>query len=82
MHFEFEKVLTPDDWKTKLGLYKTSAFGSSHNLFNIGPFRDTNKSKNIKGLYFVGASTNPGTGLPMVTLSGKLASERIINDIS
>jgi len=79
---EFEKVLTPDDWKTKFGLYKTSAFGSSHNLFNIGPFRDTNKSKNIKGLYFVGASTNPGTGLPMVTLSGKLASERIINDIS
>ena len=79
---EFEKVLTPDDWKNKFGLYKTSAFGSSHNLFNIGPFRSKNKKSNIKGLYFVGASTNPGTGLPMVTISGKLVSERIISDIS
>jgi len=79
---EFEKVFTPDEWKNKFGLYKTSAFGSSHNLFNIGPFRHRNKSRNIKGLYFVGASTNPGTGLPMVTISGKLVSERIKNDIS
>ena len=74
--------MTPDDWKIKFGLYKTSAFGSSHNLFNIGPFRSKNKKSNIKGLYFVGASTNPGTGLPMVTISGKLVSERIISDIS
>ena len=80
-NIEYEKIYTPDEWKNLFGLYKTSAFGASHNLFNIGPFRNKNKS-NYKGLYYVGASTTPGTGLPMVTLSGKLVSDRIENDLS
>ena len=79
---EYEKVYTPDDWRDLYGLYKTSAFGASHNLFNIGPFRNKNKSNKVKGLYYVGASTTPGTGLPMVTLSGKLVSDRINHDLS
>ena len=79
---EYEKVYTPDDWRDLYGLYKTSAFGASHNLFNIGPFRNRNKSNKITGLYYVGASTTPGTGLPMVTLSGKLVSDRINHDLS
>ena len=79
---EYEKVYTPDDWRDLYGLYKTSAFGASHNLFNIGPFRNRNKSNKVKGLYHVGASTTPGTGLPMVTLSGKLVSDRISHDFS
>lgn len=77
----YEKLLSPNDWKEMFGLYKTSAFGVSHNLFNIGPFRGKNKSKLYKGLYFTGASTNPGTGLPMVTISGKLTAERVIKDV-
>ena len=80
-NIEFEKIYSPDEWKNLFGLYKTSAFGASHNLFNIGPFRNKNKSS-YKGLYYVGASTTPGTGLPMVTLSGKLVSDRIENDLS
>ncbi len=81
-NIEFEKIYTPDKWRDLYGLYKTSAFGASHNLFNIGPFRNRNMSDKVKGLYYVGASTTPGTGLPMVTLSGKLVSERILSDIS
>ena len=41
-----------------------------------------NNSNKVKGLYYVGASTTPGTGLPMVTLSGKLVSDRINHDLS
>ena len=81
-NIEFEKIYSPDKWRELYGLYKTSAFGASHNLFNIGPFRNRNKSSKVNGLYYVGASTTPGTGLPMVTLSGKLVSERILSDIS
>ncbi len=77
----YEKILSPNDWKEMFGLYKTSAFGVSHNLFNIGPFRGKNKSKLYNGLYYTGASTNPGTGLPMVAISGKLTAERIIKDV-
>ena len=76
----YEKILTPQDWKSQFGLFKGSAFGLSHNLSNIGPFRKKNKSK-ISNLYFTGASTSPGTGLPMVTISGKLTADRIENDL-
>lgn len=73
----FEKVLTPADWRDRFGLYQGSAFGASHGLFEVGPFRSRNYSREIDGLYYVGASTTPGTGMPMVLLSGKLVAERI-----
>jgi phytoene dehydrogenase-like protein len=40
--------------------------------------RERNYSRKVDGLYFVGASTTPGTGMPMVVLSGKLTVERIL----
>jgi phytoene desaturase len=43
----------------------------------VGPFRDRNYDEEVDGLFYVGASTTPGTGLPMVTLSGKLVADRI-----
>lgn len=75
-----ETVFTPKDFETKFNLYNGSAFGLSHHFFQSGYFRPNNKSKDIKNLYFVGASTYPGGGIPMVTLSAKLVTERIIKD--
>ena len=64
-------------WRDKFGLYDGSAFGAAHTLFQVGPFRDRNYSSEVKGLFYTGASTTPGTGMPMVLLSGKLTAERI-----
>ncbi|MFX9707486.1 phytoene desaturase, partial [Acinetobacter baumannii] len=61
----------------RFGLYDGSAFGAAHTLRQIGPFRAPNYSREIKGLYYVGASTTPGTGLPMVALGGRLVADRI-----
>ena len=72
-----EEVYTPADWRDKFGLYNGSAFGAAHTLFQVGPFRDRNYSSDVKGLFYTGASTTPGTGMPMVLLSGKLTAERI-----
>lgn len=72
-----EEVLTPLEWQKRFGLYDGSAFGAAHTLGQVGPFRARNYSEDIDGLYFTGASTTPGTGLPMVALSGKLTAERI-----
>lgn len=72
-----EEVLTPRDWSHRFGLYDGSAFGQAHTLFQVGPFRSRNYSREVEGLYYVGASTTPGTGMPMVVLSGKLTAERI-----
>lgn len=73
----FEEIWTPLEWSEKFGLYNGSAFGQSHKLFQVGPFRSKNYSTEYHGLYYVGASTTPGTGMPMVILSGKLTAERI-----
>ena len=75
---EYEEVYTPQDWAEKFGLFDGSAFGGAHTLFQVGPFRPRNYSSEINGLYYTGASTTPGTGMPMVILSGKLVSERIL----
>jgi phytoene desaturase len=74
----FEEVYTPEVWRQKFGLYDGSAFGAAHTLAQVGPFRRRNFSAEIAGLYYVGASTTPGTGMPMVVLSGKLVAERIV----
>lgn len=72
-----ERVLTPEDWRGRFGLFDGSAFGAAHTLGQMGPFRPRNYSRRVRGLYFTGASTTPGTGLPMVALSGKLVAQRI-----
>jgi phytoene desaturase len=78
---ETESVFTPQDFLTKYNLTAGSAFGLSHYFFQSGYFRPHNVSRDVRGLYFVGASTYPGSGVPMVTLSGKLVAERIQTDV-
>ena len=52
-------------------------FGLAHTFFQTGPFRPANVEQRAPGLVFVGSSTVPGVGVPMVLLSGRLAAERI-----
>jgi phytoene desaturase len=70
-------VLPPDEWKNRLNLYKGSGLGLAHGLNQIGAFRPRNKDEEFDNVFYVGASTTPGTGLPMVVISSRLAMERI-----
>ena len=75
-----KKILAPDDWEKMLNLYRGSGLGLAHDLGQVGAFRPKNKDEKLSNLYYVGASTTPGTGLPMVVISSKLIMERIEND--
>jgi phytoene desaturase (3,4-didehydrolycopene-forming) len=75
-HIKFEIVYNPLDWRDQFNLAKGAAFGLSHNFQQVGYLRPQNRHSHIKNLYFAGASTHPGTGLPIVLLSAKLAVER------
>ena len=79
-HIVVESDLTPAGWQTRYNLDKGSAFGLSHNFTQVGWFRPSNKHPRYDRLYFVGASTQPGTGLPMVLLSAQLTAERILHE--
>jgi phytoene dehydrogenase-like protein len=80
-HIKFEIVVTPLDWKDQFNLAKGAAFGLSHNFQQVGYLRPRNRHARYKNLYFAGASTHPGTGLPIVLLSAKLTTERIMKEI-
>jgi phytoene desaturase len=75
-----KKILAPDDWAKMLNLYKGSGLGLAHDINQVGAFRPKNKDEKFSNLYYVGASTTPGTGLPMVIISSKLVTERIEYD--
>jgi phytoene desaturase len=76
-----EEVYTPETWRERFGLYDGSAFGAGHTLRQVGPFRAANRSRDIDGLFFVGAGTTPGTGMPMVVLGGRMTAERVMEKI-
>jgi phytoene desaturase len=70
-------VYTPYDWQNQFNLHRGSGLGLSHRMFQIGGFRPKNYDEVFKNVFYVGASTIPGTGLPMVIISSKLAFQRI-----
>ncbi len=72
-----EETIEPPDYLRHLNLAKGAAFGLSHNFLQVGYLRPHNRHPRYQNLYFVGASTHPGTGLPIVLLSAKLTAERI-----
>ena len=77
----YEKVKTPLNWLTDYNLEEGAAFGLGHGIFQVGYFRPPMASKTVRNVYFVGASTRPGTGVPLVTIGAKLAADRIGRDL-
>ena len=61
---------------------KGSTHGLCHNLMQLGYLRPSNRHPRYHNLYFVGASTRPGTGLPTAMVSGRLTAQRIIDEQS
>ena len=79
-HIKYEIINTPLTWKEQFNLAKGAAFGLSHNFTQVGYLRPQNRHAQFKNLYFSGASTHPGTGLPIVLLSARLTTERILKE--
>lgn len=61
-------------FKDTFHAYQGNAFGMSHTLKQSAVFRPKMQSKQIDNLFYAGQYTNPGTGVPMVVLSGKVAA--------
>ena len=77
---ETEVMTTPLDWKNQ-GMEMGAPFASAHTFFQTGPFRPHNMAKGIENVVFAGSGTQPGVGVPMVLISGRLAAERIVGPV-
>ena len=63
-------------------LAKGSTPGLFHNQSQLAYYRPDNHHRDFHNLYFVGASTRPGTGMPTVMVSGRQSAQRIMDDFS
>jgi len=77
---EVEKLTTPLDWQNQ-GMERGAPFASAHTFFQTGPFRPRNLASGFENVVFAGSGTQPGVGVPMVLISGRLAAERIVGAV-
>ncbi|KAJ5040418.1 uncharacterized protein L3040_006074 [Drepanopeziza brunnea f. sp. 'multigermtubi'] len=75
-----EELNTPTSWEERFNLDKGCILGLSHSFFNVLAFRPKIKHPKIEGVYFVGASTHPGTGVPIVLAGAKITTEMILSE--
>ena len=71
-----ELLVTPDDWRAQ-GMHLGTPFALAHTFLQSGPFRPSNVDRRVPGLVFAGSGTQPGVGVPMVLVSGRLAAQRV-----
>ncbi len=76
-HIVTEHFIDPLHFQNTLNSYLGSAFSVEPTLTQSAWFRPHNVSEDIANLYFVGAGTHPGAGLPGVMSSGKIAADLI-----
>ncbi|KAI9835384.1 MAG: hypothetical protein M1819_002301 [Sarea resinae] len=77
-HVAKEFVNTPQTWKALFNLDKGAILGLSHSFWNVLWFRPATQHSSIKHLHFVGASTHPGTGMPICLAGSKITTDQIL----
>ncbi len=80
-NIKFEVCFTPLSWRKRYNLVKGATHGLSHSLMQLGYMRPSNRHPRYRNLYFTGASTHPGTGVPTALISGRFAAQRVFDEI-
>lgn len=75
-HLASSRIMTPVDFRDRLGSLKGAAFGLAPVLAQSAWFRPHNQSEEVRHLYLVGAGTHPGAGVP-----GVLSSARVLDEV-
>ena len=78
---EVSRFVTPADWESQ-GMAAGTPFAAAHTLRQTGPFRPGNLHPTLSNVVFVGSGTQPGVGVPMVLISGRLAAQRITGQLA
>lgn len=79
---EYKKFFSVKDFKQRYNSLGGSALGFAHTLKQTAIFRPNNVNPHVKNLYYAGAGTNPGIGMPICLISAELVYKRITGDKS
>jgi phytoene desaturase len=78
---EVERIITPRDWEAKANVYNGAVFNLAHTLGQMLYLRPHNRLEEFDGCYLVGGGTHPGSGLPTIYESGRIAADLICRDV-
>jgi phytoene desaturase len=77
----FERVVTPDDWRNQLDIYRGATFNLAHSFSQMLHLRPPNRFDEAERLYLVGGGTHPGSGLPVIFESARISSTLVAQDL-
>jgi phytoene desaturase len=77
---EVERIITPADWESQSNVYNGAVFNLAHSLDQMLYLRPHNKLQEFDACYLVGGGTHPGSGLPTIYESGRIAADLIARD--
>ena len=76
------RTVGPADFARDYNAWQGGALGLEHTLRQSAFLRPGNASAKVSGLYYAGATTVPGVGLPMCLISAELVLKRLRGDRS
>lgn len=77
----YERVLTPDDWRDDLAIFRGATFNLAHGLDQMLYFRPHNRLQDVHGVYLVGGGTHPGSGLPVIYEGARISTDLALADL-
>jgi phytoene desaturase len=79
-HITYERLITPEDFQARYNAPAGAIYGVASNTPWAAFLRPPLRAREMRRLYFVGGGTHPGGGIPLVLLSGRAVSERVVAD--
>ncbi len=78
---EYEKILTPMDWRSDFHIHAGATFNMAHSLDQMLHRRPHNRYEDLEGVYLVGGGTHPGSGLPVIYESSRITCQQLLSDL-
>jgi phytoene desaturase len=80
-HIQAEACYTADTWRDDYQVYLGAVFNLGHNWNQLGPFRPPIRSRQTRGLYWIGGAVHPGSGLLTILEAARSATVFIEEDM-
>ncbi len=72
-----ERIFTPSDFAARDLAHHGALYGWASHSIRTSLFRPPLRAPDARNIFFVGGTTHPGGGIPLVLLSGKMVAELI-----
>jgi phytoene desaturase len=73
----YKKICSQRDFSQAFNMYRGTAMGLAHTLWQTALFRPAHASRKVANLYYTGHYTHPGIGLPMVLIASQIVSAAV-----